>query len=57
MIFLVNILTNEYMNVSCEFQKLKKIVKLLIQTKYVNKNQLTDDEFIKIITKFINNIV
>lgn len=44
---LFNILTNEYMNVRCDFQKLKKIVKILIQSKYVNDKHLTDDEFIK----------
>ena len=45
---LFNILTNEYMNVKCEFQKLKKMIEYLIYSKYINSKSITDEDFIKI---------
>lgn len=44
---LFNILTNEFINVKCNFQKLKKMVEYLIYSKYINDNPITDEEFIK----------
>ena len=44
---LFNILTNEFINVKCNFQKLKKMVEYLIYSKYINKKSITDEEFIK----------
>jgi hypothetical protein len=44
---LFNILTNEYMNVKCEFQKLKKMIEYLIYSKYINNKTITDEDFIK----------
>ena len=44
---LFNILTNEYVNIKCEFQKLKKMVEYLIYSKYINDTPITDEEFIK----------
>lgn len=44
---LFNILTNEYLEIKCDFQNLKKIVKCLIYSKYVNNKAFTDEEFIK----------
>ena len=43
---LFNILTNEYINIKCEFEKLKKMVEYLIYSKYINDKPITDDEFI-----------
>ena len=45
---LFNILTNEYINVKCDFQKLKKMIEYLIYSKYINDKPITDEEFIKI---------
>lgn len=45
---LFNILTNEYINVKCDFEKLKKMIKYLIYSKYINNNHITDEEFIKL---------
>ena len=45
---LFNILTNEYMNIKCEFQKLKKIIECLIYSKYINDKPITNEDFIKI---------
>jgi hypothetical protein len=45
---LFNILTNEYINVKCDFQTLKKMVENLIYSKYINIKAITDEEFIKI---------
>lgn len=45
---LFNILTNEYIDVKCDFQKLKKMVEYLIYSKYINDKPITDEEFIKI---------
>jgi hypothetical protein len=45
---LFNILTNEYVSVKCEFQKLKKIIEYLIYSKYINDKPITNEEFIKI---------
>lgn len=47
---LFNILTNEYMNITCEFQKLKKMVEYLIYSKYTNDKFITNKDFIKINT-------
>ena len=47
---LFNILTNEYMNITCEFQKLKKMVEYLIYSKYENDKFITNEDFIKINT-------
>ena len=44
---LFNILTNEYVNIKCEFQKLKKMVEHIIYSKYINDKPITDDDFIK----------
>ena len=44
---LFNILTNEYVNIQCDFQKLKKMVEYLIHSKYINDAVITDEEFIK----------
>jgi len=44
---LFNILTNEFINVKCNFQKLKKMVEYLIYSKYINDKPITDEEFIK----------
>lgn len=45
---LFNILTNEYMNITCEFQKLKKMVGYIIDFKYNKVNHITTKDFIKI---------
>ena len=45
---LYNILTNEYVNVKCEFKKLKKIIECLIYSKYITSKPTTDDDFIKL---------
>jgi hypothetical protein len=45
---LFNILTNEYINIKCDFQKLKKMIKYLIYSKYINNKPMTDEEFIKL---------
>lgn len=47
---LFNILTNEYVNITCEFQKLKKMVEYLIYSKYENDKFITNEDFIKINT-------
>ena len=44
---LFNILTNEYYTVSCDSEKLREIVKFVIDTKYTSKTLLTNEEFIK----------
>jgi hypothetical protein len=44
---LFNILTNEFIDVKCNFQKLKKMVEYLIYSKYINNKPITDEEFIK----------
>jgi hypothetical protein len=44
---LFNILTNEYYTVSCDPEKLREIVKFVIDTKYTSKKLLTNEEFIK----------
>jgi hypothetical protein len=49
-----NILTNEYMNVECEFKKLKKIIECLIYSKYITNKPITDDDFIKLNKKIYN---
>jgi len=51
---LYNILTNEYMNVECEFKKLKKIIECLIYSKYITNKPITDDDFIKLNKKIYN---
>jgi hypothetical protein len=51
---LYNILTNEYMNVKCEFKKLKKIIECLIYSKYISNKPITDDDFIKLNKKIYN---
>lgn len=51
---LYNILTNEYMNVKCEFKKLKKIIECLIYSKYITSKPTTDDDFIKLNKKIYN---
>jgi hypothetical protein len=43
---LFNILTNEYIEIKCELNKLKNMVKYLIYSKYINDNSITDEEFI-----------
>lgn len=52
---LFNILTNEYINIKCDFQKLKKMVEYLIYSKYINDKPMTDEEFIKL-NKNIHNL-
>ena len=55
---LFNILTNEYITIKCEIEKLKKIVETMIFTKYVNVKSITDEDFINknknIQMKYIN---
>ena len=43
---LFNILSNEYFEIKCEFNKLKNMVKYLIYSKYINNNPITDEYFI-----------
>ena len=38
------------MNITCEFQKLKKMVEYLIYSKYENDKFITNEDFIKINT-------
>ena len=45
---LFNILTNEYMNITCNFQKLKKMVGYIIDFKYRKGTHITTKDFIKI---------
>ena len=52
---LYNIITNEYIEISCEFEKLKTIVEQLIYTKITSNEILKDDEFIKINKKIYTN--
>ena len=47
---LFNILNNEYKIIDCEFNKLRKIVKYLINSKYNNYKQISNKDFI------INNL-
>jgi hypothetical protein len=51
---LYNILTNEYMNVKCELNKLKKIIECLIYSKYISNKPITDDHFIKLNKQIYN---
>ena len=44
---LFNILTNEYIDIKCEFQKLKKMIEYLIYSKYINDKPITNEDFIK----------
>lgn len=44
---LFNILTNEYFNIKCEFEKLKKMVEYLIYSKYINDKPIINEDFIK----------
>ena len=44
---LFNILTNEYINIKCEFKKLKKMIEYLIYSKYINDKPITNEDFIK----------
>jgi ATP:corrinoid adenosyltransferase len=44
---LFNILTNEYYTISCDPEKLREIVKFVIDAKYNKKKALTNEEFIK----------
>jgi len=43
---LFNILSNEYIEIKCEFNKLKNMVKYLIYSKYINNNTISDEDFI-----------
>jgi hypothetical protein len=43
---LFNILTNEYIEIKCEFQKLKKMTEYIIYSKYINDKYITDEQFI-----------
>ena len=43
-----NILTNEYIQVTCDIQKLKKMIKYLIHSKYVNNISISDKDFLNI---------
>ena len=52
---LFNILTNEYYIVSCDSEKLREIVKFVIDTKYTSKKLLTNEEFIKKSDKVLKN--
>ena len=52
---LFNIITNEHINVKCEFEKLKNMVEYLIFSKYINCTDITDEEFIKL-NKDINKV-
>ena len=45
---LFNILTNEYMEIKCSNENLKKIVELLIYTKYIGNVTITDEKFMEI---------
>lgn len=45
---LFNILTNEYINIKCEFQKLKKMIEYLIYSKYIIDKPVSNDNFIEI---------
>lgn len=45
---LFNILTNEYVNVKCDIQKLKKMIETLMYSKYINNKPITDTTFIDI---------
>lgn len=42
---LFNILTNEYINIDCEIEKLSKMVEYLIHSKYANDVHITDEQF------------
>ena len=44
---LFNIITNEYMIVKCNLDKLRKIVEYLIKTKFVKEIGISNEEFIK----------
>ena len=44
---LFNIVTNEYMIVKCNLDKLRKIVEYLIKTKFVKEIGISNEEFIK----------
>lgn len=44
---LFNILTNEYYTISCDAEKLRNMVKFVIDAKYNKKKALTNEEFIK----------
>jgi len=44
---LINIITNEYMTINCEFEKLRKMIGYLIHSKYAICKPITDGEFIK----------
>ena len=43
---LFNVLTNEYIEIKCEFQKLTDMIKYLVYSKYVNNKTITDEKFI-----------
>ena len=43
-----NILTNEYIQVKCDIQKLKTMIKYLIHSKYVNNISISDKDFLNI---------
>ena len=43
---LFNILTNQMIQVSCSIDKLKEMIKYLIHKRYVNQNDMTDQEFL-----------
>ena len=45
---LFNILTNEYINIKCEFKKLRKMIEYLTHSKYIKCKSLTTADFIKI---------
>jgi len=42
---LFNVLTNEYISISCEFEKLREMIGFLIYSKYVNSKSITTNEF------------
>ena len=44
---LFNIITNEYMIVKCNLNKLRKIVEYLIKTKFIKEIGISNEEFIK----------
>ena len=57
---LFNIINNEYKIIDCKFNKLRKMIKYLINSKYNNYNKISNTNFIinnlKIFNKFHNNI-
>ena len=49
--YLYNILSNEMLQIICNFNDLQKMIGYLLREKYANVNDITDDDFID---KFLN---